>query len=111
ARIAAIADQRDRLTPTDQQRAAPAAPPQTEAPRVAAVSPPDQPEDTVTPTDTALLKRVPLPRARSGIHAAAIHAARARFARRAIVRRPPPKPPAPDHGPFGALFGIGIGAN
>lgn len=116
ARTAAVADQRDRLTPTDRQ-AAPAAPvpptpppdnaaaaPEDDTRRVAAVSPPDQAEDTVTPSATPLLKRVPMPRARAGIHAAAIHAR----ARRFVARRP--QPPIPDN-PFGLLFGMGAAGN
>jgi hypothetical protein len=60
-----------------------------------------------------MLRRVPLPRARTGIHAAAIHAARARApARRPIVRRPlKPNTNTDNNSPFGSLFGIGTGGN
>ena len=114
ARTATVADQRDRLTPADRQAAAPAtlapppansaADPVDDTQRVAAVSPPDQPDDLVTPSGIPLLKRVPIPRARTGIQAAAIHA-RARFA----VRKPKPLP-IPDN-PFGLLFGMGASGN
>jgi hypothetical protein len=117
ARTAAIADQRDRLAPSESQAApaAPAPPPGSAAAapdaavaseddtrRVAAVSPPDQTDDLVTPTDIPLLKRVPMPRARTGIHAAAIHAR----ARRLVAR----KPTLPDN-PFAVLFGMGAAGN
>jgi len=113
-RAAAVADQRDRLTPTDRQAAAapvPLAPPPANSTtdpvddtrQVAAVSPPDQAEDLVTPSETPLLKRVPIPRARAGIQAAAIHA------RRFVVRKP--KPPITPDNPFSVLFGMGAAGN
>jgi hypothetical protein len=124
APAAITGDQRDRL-PTTGQASEPVAsvPPSPPPPaddditRVAVASP-ESADDEVTPSVTAVLRRVPLPRARTGIHAAAVHAGRARGvrpgpARRPIVRRPQPNPNANAEttNPFGQLFGLGTGSN
>jgi len=71
--------------------------------RVATTSPPDHAGEEVIPSAIAVLRRVPLPRARGGIHAAA-------RARRIVLRKPNPPPPV-NSGPFGALFNFGVGNN
>jgi hypothetical protein len=119
ASAAITGDQRDRLPAAGQPSGTVSAVPPSPAPapdddtsRVAVVSP-ESADEEVTPSATAVLSRVPLPRARTGIHAAAIHAAQARApVRRPIVRRAKPTPPSTDNNsPFGSLFGIGTGGN
>jgi hypothetical protein len=119
ASAAITGDQRDRLPATGQPGAPAAALPPGPAPtsdddtsRVAVASP-ESADEEVTPSATAVLRRVPLPRARAGIHAAALHAARARAAaRRPIMRRlQKPITNTDNSSPFGSLFGIGTGGN
>jgi hypothetical protein len=117
ASVAITGDQRDRLPAPGQASEPIAAVPPSPAPTPdddttrLAVASPESADEEVTPSATAMLRRVPLPRARTGIHAAAIHAAGARApARRPIVRRAKPTPTT-DNNPFGSLFGLGTGAN